>query len=335
MTTASTITIPVATLTNMPPLSKFSMDWKNQCMEWSGFDDFFGSPVESRGEGQVKEAGETEKKEAVAKKTKVKKKLKGKKSTKTKVEAKVDTKAAQVAVGDNVNKEIQGKMKVKTKKKMKTKEKTATVLESKGEGSQTKGGRDNHSPVTGPLTDVNSPARVQLRLEMQAELRRVREAEMAEEQTQEKKKVLIQKKRVRKKAPAVADDSQAPEQKKAKIDSEQAEINRLEGVINDQPEQEITSDQVVESQEDSPLQPLEKDFLLPASAPCSPEEALRLREELGIKVSSELCPAPVSANDDPRLPGLFATFMWKKNLKSPSAIQRLGEDPTNYFFKFL
>jgi hypothetical protein len=299
-------------------------------MEWSGFDDFFGSPVEGRGESQAKEAGETEKKEAVTKKTKVKKKLKAKKSTKTNVEEKVDTKAAQVAalweraeeieaVGDNVKEEVQGKTKVKTKKKMKTKEKTAIVLESKGEGSQTKAGRDNHSPVAGPLTGVNSPARVQLRPEMQAELRWVKEAEMAEDQTQEKVKGVTQKKRVRKKAPVVADDSQAPEQKKAKIDDDQKDTDRLEGVINDQPEQEIMSDHVVESQADSPL---EKDFLLPASAPCSPEEALRLREELGIKVSSELCPAPVSANDDPRLPGLFATFMWKKNLKSPSAIQR-------------
>jgi hypothetical protein len=39
------------------------------------------------------------------------------------------------------------------------------------------GGRDNYYPVTGPLTDVNSPARVALRLEMQAELRRVKEGE--------------------------------------------------------------------------------------------------------------------------------------------------------------
>jgi hypothetical protein len=37
------------------------------------------------------------------------------------------------------------------------------------------GGRDNYYPVVGPLTDVNSPARVALRLEMQAELRRVKE----------------------------------------------------------------------------------------------------------------------------------------------------------------
>jgi ATP-dependent RNA helicase DDX5/DBP2 len=85
------------------------------------------------------------------------------------------------------------------------------------------------------------------------------------------------------------------------------------------PQQKKQKRQVVDEQQP---QALEKDFLLPAAATATPEESTVLRQELGIKVSSHLCSPPISGNDDPRLPGLFATFMWKKNLKAPSAIQR-------------
>ena len=69
------------------------------------------------------------------------------------------------------------------------------------------------------------------------------------------------------------------------------------------------------------LPDIEKDFLLPTGEPVSLEGARSLRETLGITVSSDACPPPVTSNDDPCLPGIFATFMWKKKLKAPSGIQ--------------